>query len=118
MPTREPEDVAGWFSAALFGLCLTTPLQTVPLAAGTLMAWTALELRLPETLPILLAGADRVVGQFVRGVDLLKEVVQRLVATIRQVSPPELFAGVVLALLAGLDEETHTKAVRHFLEAP
>jgi nucleoside phosphorylase len=118
LPSQEPDNVAGWFGAALFGLCLTTPVQTVPLAAGTLIAWTSLELRRPETLPVLLAQAEGVVGQFVRGVDLLREVVQRLVATIRQVSPPELVAGVVLALLAGLDEETHTKAVRHFLEAP
>jgi hypothetical protein len=118
LPEQKPGEVAGWCCNALFGLCLVMPPHTVPLAAGTLVTWTTFELRNPDALPVLLANTERVVGQFLRGVDLLKEVVQRLVTTIRKVTPPELVASSVLGLLAGLSGEEHTKAVAHFLSTP
>ena len=30
VPMRESEEITGWFSAALFGLCLTTPVHRGP----------------------------------------------------------------------------------------
>ena len=102
----------------MFGLSLITPPQTVPAAAGALVVWTMLELQDTGALPVLLTNAEHIVGQFVRGADLLKEVVQRLVTTIRQVTPPELVASVVLPMLAGLDAEAHTQAVGYFLTMP
>ena len=117
LPDKAPDQVAGWCAAAAFGLCLTTPPQRVPIVAGALVAWTMLELRDPEALPVLLTNAENVVKQFTRGAELLKEVVRCLVATITQVDP-ELVAKAVLPLFAGLDPETRTRAVEYFFTMP
>ena len=37
---------------------------------------------------------------------------------IRRTTPPELVAAVMLPLLAGLDEETRTRAVGYFFTMP
>jgi hypothetical protein len=118
LPEQDAELVAGWCATALFGLCLISPAPMVPIAAGTLLAWTTLELDRPDILPALLAEAELVVRQFLPDVDLVKEVVQRLVITVRQVTPPDLVPHVILSVLAGLDGEVHTQAVAHFLATP
>jgi hypothetical protein len=118
MPKSDCPTIAGWYSSALYGLCWVVPPHIVPLGVGTLTAWTILELHRAELLPFLLDTAERVAGHFARDVDVLKEVVYRLVATIRQVTPPQLVAPTVMSLLGGLDGETHSQAVRHLLEAP
>jgi len=118
LPDKEPDEVAVWCTSALFGLCLITPPQTVPVVAGALVAWTTLEVRDPAALPVLLANADRVVGQFVHGANLLKAVVQQLVTAVRQVMPPELVTAAVLPLLAGLDRAAHTQALGYFFTMP
>ena len=77
-----------------------------------------LELRDPQALPILLEGTENVIRQFTRGADLLKEVERCLVATINQVTPPELVAQIVLPLFSGLDPATRTRAVEYFFTMP
>ena len=118
LPNKAPDEVAGWCMSALAGLCFITPPQTIPVAARALIAWTILEVRDPDALPILLANAERLVGQFAYGVNLLKEVVQQLVTTVRQAMTPELGAAAVLPLLAGLDREAHTRALEYFFTMP
>lgn len=118
LPAKVPDEAAGWCTSAVFGLSLITPPQTLPVAAAAIVVWTMLEMRDPAALPVLLTNAERVVGQFVRGADLLKQVVQQLAITIRQVTPPELVAPIVLRLLAGLDSEAHTQALSYFFTMP
>ena len=118
LPDKASDQPAAWCAAAAFGLCLTTPPQRVPAVIGGLVSWTMLELRDPGALPILLTSTENVVGQFTPGVDLLKEVVRCLVATITQVTPPELVAKIVLPLFSGLDPQTRTRAVEHFFTMP
>jgi nucleoside phosphorylase/tetratricopeptide (TPR) repeat protein len=118
LPEKKPEDLAGWCAAALYGLCLVTAAPTVSAVAAALVVWTLLEVRDPAALPPLLVGTERVVGQFVRGADLIEGVVQRLAMTVRQVTSPEMVGPVVLRLLSGLDGETHAAAIKHFFTMP
>ncbi len=118
LPEKKPEDLAGWCAAAMYGLCLVTATPIVPAVATALVVWTLLEVRDPAALPPLLASVQSVVGQFVRGADLIESVVQRLAITVRQVTPPEMVGSVVLRLLSGLDGETHAEAIKHFFTMP
>ncbi len=43
---------------------------------------------------------------------------QRLVTTVRQVTPPEMVGSIVLPLLSGLEKEAHAKAIKHFFTMP
>ena len=118
LPQKNPETAAGWCAAATFGLCLVTAPPTVPAVAAALVVWTLLELQDPAALPLLLAGAEYVVDQFVRDADLLESVVQRLAMTVRQVTKPEMVGTVVLPLLAGLEGEAHANAIKAFFTMP
>jgi hypothetical protein len=118
IPEPNPQDVALWCGAALFGLCQTVPTAMVPVAAGSLGAWTVLTVHQPDMLPRLLEVCSRVVVQFARDIDLLRQIVLRIVATLRQIVPEEHLGGAVLPLLQGLDEERRTEALRTFFTAP
>jgi hypothetical protein len=59
-----------------------------------------------------------VVRRFAPDTDLLEEVVQRLVMTVRHITPPEMVGTIVLPLLAGLEKEAHVKALRLFFTMP
>jgi hypothetical protein len=118
LPKKKPEEVAGWCAAAMGGLCLVTAAPTVPAVAAALVVWTLLELQDAAALPLLLSGTEHVVRQFVHNADLTEEVVQRLVTTVRQVTPPEMVGTVVLPLLSGLEKEAHAKAIRQFFTMP
>jgi nucleoside phosphorylase len=114
LPEKQPEELAGWCAAAAYGMCLVAAAPTVPAVAAALVVWTLLEGRDPAALPPLVASADDVVGQFVRGADLIEGVVQRLAMTVTQVTPPEMVGPVVLRLLSGLEGEAHANAIKHF----
>ena len=118
LPDKKPQDAADWCIAALGGLCLVTAPATVPAAASALVASTLLELRDGAALPLLLDRANRVVRRFAPDTDLLEKVVQRLVMTVRRITPPEMVGNIVLPLLAGLENEAHVKALRLFFTMP
>jgi len=115
LPEKGPEVVASWCSAAIYGLCLIADPSAAPALAAGLVVCTLLELRDPAILPSLLANARYVVARFVREADLIKEIVQRLVKTVRQVAKlPEMVASTVLPLLSGLEKEDHAEAIHCF----
>ena len=111
-------DVALWCSTALFGLCQAIVPPMLPIAASTLASWTVLHLRDPDVLPAVLDTCQRVLAQFDPNIDLLREVVLRIIATLRQIIPPEHLSGYVIPLLQGLDEERRNKALEIFLTTP
>lgn len=115
LPEKEPGIIANWCSVSIYGLCLIADPSAAPALAAGLVVWTLLELRDPAILPSLLANARYIVAQFVRGVDLIREIVQRLVKTVRQVAAlPEAVASTVLSLLSGLEREDHAEAIHCF----
>lgn len=118
LPTKKPQEVAGWCAAAMHGLSLITAAPTVPAVSAALVVWTLLELQDAAVLPSLLASAQRIVLRFAPSVDMLEAVVQRLVMTVRQVTPPEMVGSIVLPLLSGLEKEAHAKAIKHFFTMP
>ncbi|MGW8879580.1 phosphorylase family protein [Streptomyces mirabilis] len=118
LPEKDPERAARWCLAALRGLCLVTTPSTVPAVAGTLVAWTLFALADGSALPLLLDEAEHTVRLVAPEADLLQEVVQRLVTTVRRITPAEEVGPVVLRLLAGLDGETHVKALKIFFTMP
>lgn len=118
LPEKKPEEVTGWCAAAMHGLSLITAPATVPAVCAALIVWTLLELQDAAVLAPLLASAERIVGQFAPSADTLEAVVQRLVTTVRQVTPPEMVGNIVLPLLAGLEKEEHAKAIKHFFTMP
>ena len=118
LPAKKPEEVAVWCTAAMNGLSLTTAPSTVPAVSAALVVWTLLELQDATVLSPLLASADRIVRHFAPSADTLEAVVQRLVMTVRQVTPPEMVGSIVLPLLSGLEKEAHAKAITHFFTMP
>jgi nucleoside phosphorylase len=114
----ETSDVALWCSTALFGLCQAIVPPMLPVAASTIASWTVLHRRDPEVLPAVLKTCHRVLVQFDPNIDLLREVVLRIISTLRQVIPPEHLSGYVIPLLQGLDEAQRSKALEIFLTAP
>jgi nucleoside phosphorylase len=110
-------DVAQWCSTALFGLCQAIDPPMLPIAASTLASWTVLHLSDPDVLPAVLDTCQRVLVQFDPKIDLLREVVLRIIATLRQIIPPEHLSGYVIPLLQGLDDERRSKALELFLTA-
>jgi hypothetical protein len=118
VPNKKPQDAADWCIAALSGLCLVTAPPTVPAAASALVASTLLGLRDGAALPLLLNRAEDVVRRFAPDTDLLEEVIQRLVMTVRRITPPEMVGNIVLPLLAGLENEAHIKALKVFFAMP
>lgn len=86
-------------------------------AAGSLGAWTVVTIHQPDVLPNLLEVCPRVLVQFARDIDLLRQIVLRMVATLRQIVPEQHLGRYVLPLLQGLDEERRTKALEIFLTA-
>lgn len=118
LPEKDPERAAGWCLTALRGLCLIATAPTVPAVAGTLVAWTLFELADGSALPLLLDEAEHTVRLVAPEADLLQEVVQRLVTTVRRTTPADQVGPIVLRLLAGLDGETHVKALKIFFTMP
>ncbi|MDJ0345042.1 hypothetical protein QMK19_14295 [Streptomyces sp. H10-C2] len=118
LPEKDPQRAASWCAAALRGLCLVATPQTVPSVAGMIVAWTLFELTDGSALPVLLDEAEQAVRSFAPDADLLQEVVQRLVTTVRHITPPEMVGSIVLRLLAGLDGEAHVKALKIFFTMP
>jgi len=118
LPGKKPQDAADWCAAALSGLCLVTAPPTVPAAAAALVVSTLLELRDGAALPLLLGKAENVVRRFAPDTDLLEAVVQRLVMTVRRITPREMVGLIVLPLLAGLENEAHVKALSLFFTMP
>lgn len=118
LPSKKPEEVAGWCAAAMDGLSLITAAPTVPAVSAALVVWTLLKLQDATVFPLLLASAERTARRFAPSVDMLETAVQRLVTTIRQVTPPELVGSIVLPLLSGLEKEAHTKAIKYFFTMP
>jgi hypothetical protein len=90
----------------------------VPAVSAALVVWTLLELQDATVLPPLLASAESIVRQFVLSADMLEVVVQRLIMTVRQVTPPEMVGSIVLPLLSGPEKEAHAKAITHFFTMP
>ncbi|MFD8392987.1 hypothetical protein ACFV2N_28240 [Streptomyces sp. NPDC059680] len=90
----------------------------MPAVAGTLVAWTLLELADGSALPLLLDEAEHTVRLVAPEADLLQEVVQPLVTTVRRITPADQVRPIVLRLLAGLDGETHVKALKIFFTMP
>ncbi|MFE7172591.1 hypothetical protein [Streptomyces sp. NPDC057616] len=115
---KDPQTAARWCLAALQGLCLVATAPTVPAVAGTLVAWTLFSLADGSVLPLLLDDAEHTVRLVAPEADLLQEVVQRLVTTVRRITPAEEVGPIVLRLLAGLDGETHVKALKIFFTMP
>jgi nucleoside phosphorylase len=111
-------DIALWCSTAVFGLCQTVVPPMLPVAASTLASWTVLHFREPEVLPAVVDACQRVLARFNPGVDLLREVVLRIVATLQQIMPSEHLSGSVLPLFQGLDEERRRQALQIFLTSP
>ncbi|MGW1328128.1 phosphorylase family protein [Streptomyces antibioticus] len=118
LPEKNPERTAGWCLTALRGLCLVTTAPTVPAVAGMLVAWTLFELADGSVLPLLLGEAEHTVRLVASEADLLQEVVQRLVMTVRRITPADQVGPIVLRLLAGLEGETHVKALKIFFTMP
>lgn len=118
LPEKDPERAAGWCLTALRGLCLIATAPTMPAVAGTLVAWTLFELADGSALPLLLKEAEHTVRLVAPEADLLQEVVQRLVTTVRRITPADQVGPIVLRLLAGLDGETHVKALKIFFTMP
>lgn len=118
LPEKDPQSAASWCVAALRGLCLVATPQTVPAVAGMIVAWTLFELTDGSALPVLLDEAQQVIRHFAPDADLLQEVVQRVVTTVRRITPPERVGSIVLRLLDGLDGETRVKALKIFFTMP
>lgn len=118
IPKPNPNDLAAWCGAALFGLCQAIPNGMVPIAAGSLVAWTVVTAKQAELLPIALDVCAPVIAQFARDVDLLRQVVLRVVSTFRQLVPEQHLGSVVLPLFQGLDEMRRNEALRTFFTAP
>jgi hypothetical protein len=118
LPEKNPERAAGWCLTALRGLCLVATAPTVPAIAGTLVAWTLFALADGSVLPLLLDEAEHTVRLVAPEADLLREVVQRLVTTVRRITTADQVGPIVLRLLAGLDGETHVKALKIFFTMP
>jgi nucleoside phosphorylase len=118
LPHKKPDEIGGWCGSALSGLSLVAPPQTLPIAASALIAWTTLELRDAAVLPPLLAAAEQVVALFAPDTDLLRGVVYHFVATLREGTPPDVAARVILPLFAALEREAHTRALSYFFTMP
>jgi len=118
LPAKKPRETADWCAAAMNGLSLIAAPSTVPAISAALVVWTLLEAQDATILPSLLATAERVVRQYTPSADMLEAVVQRLVMTIRQVTPPEMVGSIVLPMLSGLEKETHARAIKHFFTMP
>jgi hypothetical protein len=114
LPEKKPEEVAVWCAAAMEGLSPTASPSAIPGVSAALVAWTLLTVRAPAALPPLLAYAEGLAARCSLRADMLQEVVQRLVDTVRQVAPPEMIGRIVLPLLSGLDEDRYAKAVQFF----
>ena len=56
----------------------------------------------PAVFPAVLGSCETVVARFNPNIDLLREVVLRIVATLQQIIPPEHLAGSVIPLFEGL----------------
>jgi nucleoside phosphorylase len=118
LPDKDPEATAKWCLAALRGLCLVATPPSVPAVAGMIVAWTMFELGDGSVLPLLLDEVQEQVRGFAPEADLLQEVVQRLVMAVRRITPPEAVGTIVVRLLAGLEGETHVKALKIFFTMP
>jgi hypothetical protein len=118
MPVRDIESITDWCALAANGMALSVPAPLVVVSIGSLVAWTTLDWKGPEALPLLLAKTRRVVSEFAPGADLLRDVIQRVTSTLRQIVPGELVPQVVLQLCERLEEEDRLKAVEHLLSAP
>jgi hypothetical protein len=118
MPSRRIDTIADWCLAAAYGLALAVPPALALVSIGSLVAWTTLDWKGPEALPLLLDRTRRVAAEFAPGTDLLRDVVQRLTSTLRQIMPAEFVPKVLLQLLESLDEELRLKAVEYFLASP
>ncbi|WP_066945120.1 5'-methylthioadenosine/S-adenosylhomocysteine nucleosidase [Streptomyces lushanensis] len=118
LPDNNPQRAAGWCLTALRGVCMVATAPAVPAVAGTLVAWTLFELADGSALPLLLEEAEHTVRLVAPEADLLQEIVQRLVTTVRHITPAEQVGPIVLRLLAGLDGETHVKALKIFFTMP
>ena len=118
LPGRKPQVVADWCITALGGLCSVAAPSAVAAAASALVASTLLELQDGAALPLLLDRANRLVSRFAPDTDLLEEIVKRLVAAVRHLTPPDMVGSIVLPLLAELEKEAHVKALRVFFTMP
>lgn len=118
MPPREIDTIADWCGVAAYGMALSVPPSLVVVSIGSLVAWTTLDWKGPEALPLLLERTRRTISEFAPGTDLLKDVVQRIVNTLRHVVPAELVGQVALRLFEKLDENDRLKAVEYVLSAP
>ncbi len=118
MPNRQIETIADWCAAAAYGMALAVPPPLALASLGSLVAWTTLDWKGPEALPLLLARTRRVAAEFAPGADLLRDVIQRLTTTLRHIVPGELVPKVVLQLLENLEEDVRLKAVEYFLATP
>lgn len=111
-------DIGVWCSTAVFGLCQAIVPPMLPVAASTIACWTVLHFHEPEVLPAVLDSCQAVLARFNPNIDLLREVVLRIIATLQQIIPPEHLAGSVIPLFEGLDEERRSKALQTFLTSP
>lgn len=117
-PQSSASDIGLWCSTAVFGLCQSIPVPMLPVAASTLACWTVLHFHEPAVFSAVLGSCETVVARFNPNIDLLREVVLRVVATLQQIIPPEHLAGSVIPLFEGLDEERRRQALQTFLTSP
>jgi hypothetical protein len=115
LPQPSASDIGLWCTTAFFGLCQAIIPPMLPVAASTVPCWTVLHFRDPEVLPAVLDRCQNVLARFNPNINLLREVVLRIVAILQQIVPPEHLAGSVIPLFQGLDEERRSQALQIFL---
>jgi len=118
IPDPDARDIALWCGTALYGLCQAVAPTAVPTAASSLAAWTVLTVHQSDLLPNLLETCPPIINQFAGETDLLRDIVMRIVDTLRQVVSAKHLGAAVLPLLEGLDKERRTRAVQIFLTTP
>jgi nucleoside phosphorylase len=118
LPQPTATDISSWCSTAVFGLSQAIVPAVLPIAASTIASWTVLHFHTADVLPAVIDGCQNVLTRVNPNIDLLREVIIRIVATLQQVIPSEHLAGSVIPLFEGLDEERRSKALQTFLTSP
>ena len=118
LPQPTATVISSWCSTAVFGLSQAIVPAVLPIAASTIASWTVLHFHTPDVLPAVLDGCQNVLTRVNPNIDLLRDVILRIVATLQQIIPPEHLAGSVIPLFDGLDDERRRQALQVFLTSP
>lgn len=111
---RRPDVVPGWAEAAATGLAWASSPGTRVRVVGAMLAWTAVQSD-AALLPALADVARRVQDEAARDGDVFGQMMDVIFELITEIVGPAQTGAVVTRLVAPLDPERRTEAMRRFL---